>query len=365
MNNKFLPRLVAWEVTRQCKLKCKHCRASAESIPYENELSTKECFQLLDNIASFVKPIIILTGGEPMLRKDIFEIAKYGGSLGLRMVIAPCGVLITEESTKLMKESGIKRVSISLDGPTKEDHDSFRGVDGAFEATIKGIEHLKKAGLEFQVNTTITKLNYSKISDILKLAIRLGAVAFHPFLLVPTGRGKELADQAIPPKDYETILNWIYEKQNDLPILFKPTCAPHYHRIMRQRAKENHPAMTHGNVHPSDHPLDSTQGLLNEMTKGCMGGLSFCFISHTGIVQICGFMDVACGDIRKNSFWQIWENAKVFQNIRNTTNYKGKCGYCEYVNICGGCRARAYAITGDYLSEEPSCVYTPKLTGKR
>jgi len=381
MNRTFIPRLIAWEVTRQCKLKCKHCRASAESLPYQNELSTKESLRLLDNIASFTspkhnetpisaKPIIILTGGEPMLRKDIFEIAKYGNNLGLRMTIAPCGVSITEESAKLIKKSGIKRVSISLDGATKEDHNSFRGVNGVFEATLKGIEHLKKAGLEFQVNTTITKLNYTKISDILNLAIKLGAVAFHPFLLVPTGRGKGLANQAIPPEDYENILNWIYDKQKSLSadvtsgqagvpprtgagrrytqILFKPTCAPHYYRIMKQRS----PAKTNNAARSEGHPFDT-------MTKGCLGGSAFCFISHTGIVQICGFMDVACGDIRKDSFKQIWENAKVFRELRDTTNYKGKCGRCEYINVCGGCRARAYALTGDYLQEEPSCVYNP------
>lgn len=355
-NPQYLPRLIAWEVTRQCKLNCKHCRAAATSGPYPNELSTEECLRLLDKIAAFAKPIIILTGGEPMLREDIFKISEYGTKLGLRMVIAPCGILITEQSVQRMKDTGIKRVSISLDGATKETHDRFRGMDGAFEATLKGIDCLKKVGLEFQINSTITKFNQAEIPAILDLAVSLGAVAFHPFLLVPTGRGKELADQAISPQDYENILNWFYDQKNKVPLQFKPTCAPHYYRILRQRAEQEGKEGTTsriGKPTPPGHPLDT-------MTKGCLGGLSFCFISHTGIVQICGFMEVKCGDIRQESFEEIWNRSRVFQELRDPANYKGKCGHCEYLKVCGGCRARAYALTDDYLQEEPSCIYQPR-----
>jgi len=232
----YLPRLIAWEVTRSCLLNCIHCRAAARYGPYLGELSIQECFKVLDDIASFSSPIIILTGGDPMMRSDIFEIAKHGTDLGLRMVMAPCGTLITEENARKMVEVGIRRISISIDGATAETHDRFRQVKGAFDDAIKGITYAKKVGLEFQVNTTVTKLNIDELPDVLQLAIDLGAAAFHPFLLVPTGRGKDLAEQEISPEEYERVLNWFYEMQGKVPIQFKPTCAPHYHRIIRQRA---------------------------------------------------------------------------------------------------------------------------------
>ena len=200
-------RMIAWEVTRMCNLSCLHCRASSERGPYEGELTTGECFSLLDDIASFSTPVIILTGGEPYLREDIFEIASYGDRKGLRMVLATNGTLVTDEIAEKTRESGIKRISISLDGPDADSHDSFRGVSGAFEGSLQGIENLKKAGVEFQINTTITRLNLHQIEDIYNLAIRLGAAGHHIFLLVPTGRAREMADQEISSEDYERTLN--------------------------------------------------------------------------------------------------------------------------------------------------------------
>ncbi len=349
-NKKYIPRLIAWEVTRSCELNCVHCRAAARFGPYSNELSTEEIFKTMENIASFAKPIIIITGGDPMMRADVFDVAKYGTELGLRMVMAPCGRMITDETVEKMIDSGIRRISISIDGATAESHDNFRRVNGAFDDAIKAMDVAKRNGLEFQVNTTVTKQNVHELEQILELAINAGAVAFDTFLLVPTGRGKELADQEISPEKYEEVLNWIYERKQDSPIQFKPTCAPHFYRILRQREKEKGKAVT-----PQTHGLDA-------MTKGCMGGQSFAFISHTGKVQICGFMDVECGDIRKENynFQHIWETSPVFLQMRDLDNYHGRCGYCEYRKVCGGCRARAYATTGDYLAEEPYCIYQPK-----
>jgi heme b synthase len=341
-------RLVAWEITRNCNLECIHCRAAATKGPYTGELDTKAGFKLLDQMAELGEPIVILTGGEPLLRQDIFEIAQYGTKKNLRMVMAPNGTLITDKIADKLVEAGIKRISISLDGASKESHDKFRGVKGAFDGALNGIHHAKNAGIEFQINTTITKTNLDQITAIQKLAVDLGAVAHHIFLLVPTGRGKYIVDQEITSTEYEETLNWFYNQKEKTPLQLKATCAPHYYRILRQRAKEEGKTVTF-----QTHGLDA-------VTRGCLGGTGFCFISHRGIVQPCGFLDVNCGDVTKESFVEIWKNSQVFKQLRDFNELKGKCGVCEYKRVCGGCRARAYEATGDYLAEEPLCSYLPQ-----
>ena len=343
-------RLVAWEVTRNCNLSCVHCRAAAGKGPYPDELSTDASFVLLDQISEVGKPVVILTGGEPLLRPDIFEIARYGTRKGLRMVMAPNGTLITEENAREMAGVGIQRISISLDGATKESHDRFRQVEGAFEGAIRGIHRAKQAGVEFQINTTITVQNLDEMPRIQELAVKLGAVAHHIFLLVPTGRGKYIADQEISAQQYEETLNWFYDQRDKVPLQLKATCAPHYYRILRERAREEGKTVTF-----KTHGLDA-------VTRGCLGGTSFCFISNTGTVQPCGFLDLACGNIKRAPFGVIWKESEVFKALRNYNNLKGKCGRCEYRKVCGGCRARAYEATGDYLAEEPLCMYQPRGT---
>lgn len=340
-------RLVAWETTRSCNLACVHCRAAAHMEPYPGELDTESSFRLLDQIAEVGKPIIILTGGEPLLRKDIFEIASYGTDLGLRMVMAPNGTLITAENAKKMAESGIKRISISIDGSTEEEHDRFRGVQGAFKAAMNGIRLAREAGIEFQVNTTITKTNLDQIPRILDLAVELGAAAHHIFLLVPTGRGKYISDQTIDAKEYEQTLNWFYDQMDKVPLQLKATCAPHYYRILRQRAKSEGKTVTF-----DTHGLDA-------VTRGCLGGIGFCFISHTGVVQPCGFLHMDCGNIKEKTFSEIWNHSETFLSLRDYSRLEGKCGKCGYKRVCGGCRARAYEATGNHLAEEPLCLYRP------
>jgi len=334
----FLPRLIAWEVTRSCPLACKHCRAAARNRPYEGELTTDEGKRLLENIASFSRPTIILTGGEPMLRHDIYDLAAYAHDLGLGVVMAPCGMMVDDEAIARMKAAGIRCISISLDGATAETHDAFRGVPGAFASAVTAAEAAKRGGLDFQINTTITRHNRCQIAAIRDLALRLGATVFNPFLLVPTGRGKDLADQEIAPREYEQTLEWLADHQAGPDIAIRVTCAPHYTRILRQR--------------------DPKAGA----AKGCLGGKAFAFISHVGKVQICGFLEIECGDLKQQDFdfKRIWETSDVFLKVRDVDSYGGKCGRCEYRRICGGCRARAFAMTGDYLAEEPFCVYQPK-----
>ena len=344
------PRLIAWELTRRCNLRCRHCRAAACDAPYEGELTIEEILRTIDGIAARYKPILILTGGEPLLRPDLGEIVRHAKAAGLRPVLATCGALLTEERAHNLKAWGIERISISLDGPDAASHDAFRGVPGAFDAALAGLDAARRAGLPFQVNTTITKSNAGALPEILALAVAQGAVAFHPFLLVPTGRGESMKDELLEPEEYERILLEIVGLRASAPIPFKPTCAPHYYRVLRQQESAAGRTVT-----PDSHGLDA-------LSRGCMGGTGFAFISHIGRVQICGFLELPAGDLRESgySFPTIWEHSPLLKQLRDFSNYKGDCGICEYRRWCGGCRARAYALTGDFLAEEPSCRYIPR-----
>ncbi len=343
------PHLIAFEMTRNCYLNCKHCRAAAGRINTDDELSTGEIFKILDNIGQHYSPIIILTGGEPMTRPDIYEIARHGAGLGLRMTMAPCGMLIDEQTIKSVRESGIRRISLSLDGATAETHDGFRQTRGSFDSIINAAKLAAANDVEFQINTTVHKNNIDEIPAILELAVKLGAKSLHPFILVPVGRAKKMDLNEITPEEYESLLEWFARMRDSAPIFFKPTCAPHYHRIIAQTGKHNG-------------PKHETSGSgMHSMTKGCMGGSTFGFISSTGGVQICGFLDIRAGSLRSSDydFHHIWNTSEFLKEIRNTDNYHGKCGYCGYKKICGGCRARAYAYHDDYLAEEPLCLYAP------
>ena len=344
--------LVAWELTKSCNLFCAHCRGSAAPSSYEGELSTEECFRLIDQILEVGRPIIILTGGEPLARPDVLQIARYAVNKELRVVMGTNGTLITSEMAAKLKEVPISRLGISLDFPVAELQDDFRGQAGAFSAAMEGIANARRAGIEVQINSTITKLNVNYLDELLALALEAGAVAFHPFMLVPTGRGKGLESAELPPEQYEQTLHWIYDKQVELGdrMFFKPTDAPHYLRVVKQRQKQDRRAKPEptGGHHPA-----------NTVTRGCLAGIGFCFVSHQGKVKGCGYLDVAAGDIRKENFGRVWSNSPLFLKLRDLSNLKGKCGACEYKRICGGCRARAYEATGDYLEAEPYCIYEP------
>ncbi len=352
------PNLVAWEITRSCNLFCAHCRSSSTTGAYENELSTGECLRLIDGILEISKPVIILSGGEPLLRQDFFPIAKYATEKGLRVVIGTNGTLITDEVAAKLKTIPISRVAVSIDFPVPELQDKFRGQAGAFQAAMAGIKRLRQADIEVQINSTITRLNIRYLDKLLNLALKAGAVAFHPFMLVPTGRGKALEAAELSPKEYEQTLNWVYDKQKELGngIFFKPTDAPHYQRIVRQRDGR---ANTQGVLLDEKSVTKAGKDATNSMTRGCLAGTGFCFISHSGKVQGCGYLNVEAGDVREKSFSEIWMNSTLFRELRDLSNIKGKCSLCEYKMVCGGCRARAYESTGDYLEAEPYCIYEP------
>lgn len=348
---KFKPnlRLVAWEITDACNLACKHCRAEANLVPSKEQLTTEEGKKLLNSISQVAKPIIIFTGGEPLLREDLFELISHANSLRLKPVLAPNGTLLNDAIVKKIKACGVQRVSLSIDGPDATSHNLFRGVEGAFEKTVEATKLLKKENIPFQINTTVTKSNIDKFKAIFTLVKELGAVAWHIFLLVPTGRAKNIKDQIITAKEYEDILNWFYDfRKQAKNIHFKATCAPHYYRILRQRAKEEGIKVT-----PENFGLDAH-------TRGCLGGIGFCFVSHKGIVQPCGYLPIECSNVREQDFKSIWYESEIFQQLRDPNCYKGKCGKCHYIKVCGGCRARAFTMLGDYLEEEPLCSYTPK-----
>ncbi len=340
-------RLLAWETTRRCNLSCVHCRAGAEDEEYPDELATAEGEAFLDDLASMGKPIVIMTGGEPLLRPDILHLARYGHELGLRMVMAVNGTLLTPERARELKQAGIQRLSISIDGPDAASHDQFRGQEGAYEGALEGMAAARETGLEFQINTTVTRGNLAQVEAIQQTAVELGAKAHHIFLLVPTGRGRALTEEIISAQEYEDVLNWFCDKRGQVPLELKATCAPHYFRIIRQRAKQKGEKLsfeTHG---------------LDAVTKGCLGGQGFAFVSHVGQVQPCGYLELSAGNIREQPFSTIWRESQLFKELRDPDLLKGKCGVCEYRRVCGGCRARAYEVSGDHLAEEPLCLYQP------
>lgn len=346
----FEPKWIAWEITRRCNLKCVHCRSSSELECEEHpDFSFDEAKRVLDDIASYANPVVVLSGGEPLLRDDVFDIARYGTSHGFRMCLATNGTLVTEEVCKEIKDAQIRMVSLSLDGACAETHDDFRSQKGAFEGTMKAIELFNRHEIPFLVNSSFTVRNQKEIPDIYKLVRKLGATAWYMFMIVPTGRGEDIMAELIPENLYDEILEWHYQvEKEENELLMRPTCAPHYYRIVRQKAKEEGEKVKHRTL------KFSTGG-----SKGCLAGQLICLINVDGEVLPCSYFPKAAGNIRDTPFKTIWENSELMLSLRDFKSYKGNCGQCEYVSVCGGCRARSYAMTGDYLAQEPFCSYTP------
>jgi len=394
----FKPRLIFWEVTKGCNLRCIHCRATATELQSPTDLPTEKALGIIDQIAEFANPILVLSGGEPLYRSDIFQLASYATQKGIRVALATNGTLVTKDVAQKIVDAGVKRVSISLDGADALTHDTFRGIPGAFEAAVYGMKNLQKLGMSVQINMTIAKHNAKQLPAVVEMARHLGADALHTFLLVPVGCGVDIAEeQMVSPQEYEQMLNWFYDQSKLGDLELKATCAPHYFRVVRQRrAQERREAVAAGTLtygggnaptpvpaigasemtmpgsnavvlhpkghhtgHPSGHPGDPE---MNAMTKGCLAGTGVCFVSHEGEVFPCGYLPVLAGDLRKQKFADVWNNSVVFEQLRDTGNLKGKCGCCEFRNVCMGCRARAFAATGDMLDPEPFCIYEPKMT---
>jgi len=351
----FAPKWIAWEITRRCNLRCVHCRSSSEmEAKGHPDFPTAEAFRAIDDIASYAKPVVVLSGGEPLLRKDVFDIARYGTDKGLRMCLATNGTLVNKEICGEIKSSGIRIVSLSLDGSDETVHDDFRSQKGAFAGTVNAARLFKEHGIEFIINSSFTKRNQEEIPKVYGLAKELGATAWYMFMIVPTGRGEQIMNELISKEDYEEILDWHYQMEKDEDhMLVRPTCAPHYYRVVLQQAKKE------GEKFKRRTLKFSTGG-----SKGCIAGQLICLIDVDGNVLPCSYFPMPAGNIREKTFKEIWEGSELFQDLRDFKKYKGKCGSCEFVNVCGGCRARAYSVYGDYLEEEPFCSYVPKKLRK-
>jgi radical SAM protein with 4Fe4S-binding SPASM domain len=332
------PRLIAFELTRRCRYQCRHCRANAGP-EGDSELTGQQCKKIIAAVAKFARPVLILTGGEPMERPDLYEIIRYAREKGLRVVMATCGYLIDDESMAKLKKAGVSALAFSIDGSSAETHDRFRQSEGAFDAVISAAGVARRAKMPFQINTTISNLNAGEIIGIAELVKRLGATCLDAFMLVPTGRAKEIDDAVLDPVQYEYLLNELLRLKLRGGIEVRVTCGPSFARICEQAR---------------------TRGLVAE-ASGCMGGAGFGFIGWRGDVQTCGFLDVSAGNLVANgfNFAEIWLKSKFLNKIRDIEELKGKCGDCEYVGLCGGCKARAMAVYGDCFAGDPVCGYVP------
>ena len=345
----FEPKWLAWEITGKCNLNCIHCRSASSLGSDEGDFTLDEAKAFIDELTSFAQPVVVLSGGEPLLREDVFDIAAYGTSKGLRMALATNGSLVNDEICEKIKASGIRIVSLSLDGSTAEIHDDFRKQPGAFKSTLRAADFFKKHGIEFLINSSFTKRNQKDIPNVYKLAKEMGATAWYMFMIVPMGRGEDLMAELISKEDYDEILKWHFNMElEEKDILVRPTCAPHYYRIVQQEAKAK--------------GIDFERRNLKFGTgggKGCIAAQSIAFVGSRGDVQPCSYFPQSAGNVKKQHFKDIWENSKLFNDMRNFKDYKGRCGSCEYIGVCGVCRDRALDVSDDYMSEENLCDHVP------
>ncbi len=325
--------IISWNTTKACNLKCEHCYRDAGGKD-PNELSTSEGKELLSEIAKAGFKIVILSGGEPLLRKDIFELISYAASVGLRPVLGTNGVLFTAEIVRKLKAAGAARVGISLDSKDFQVHDAFRKHKGAWEKTVEAMRICRQEDLDFQVHTTVTRRNYKEIIGITDFVTELGAKAHHVFFLVPTGRGKEISDVFITAKEIREVLEKILNKQKKTRIELKPVCAPQFI------------------------PLAKKMNVELRFKRGCLAGTSYCCILPNGDVHPCPYLPLKLGNVRQEKFSSIWENNPVFNKLRSL-EYSGNCGVCGHKSSCGGCRARAYYESGDFMAEDKECIIHP------
>ena len=361
--SKQMLRLLFWESTIKCNLTCAHCRRIEDDEAAATDLTTAQAKDMMVQLAELGReqpfmPVLVFSGGEPLCRDDIFELIEYAVELGIMSALASNGTLIDEKAAGEIKESGIARVSISLDGATAEVHNRLRRLEGSFESALEGIKCLVAKEVPFQVNITLTRHNAHQLGEVYDLAKALGAVALHIFMLVPVGCGQVLAEtDMLSPDEYEKKLVEICKLNGRGQLQVKVTCGPHYERVIREQGlyqERRKSAVGHpgGNI-----PGRSGHG---DPGKGCLAGLGVLFVGHQGDVFPCGYLPVNCGNIVKEKLSDIWYNNKDLARMRDSSGLEGKCGVCGYRDVCGGCRARAYAASGNYMAEEPFCAYVPQ-----
>lgn len=346
------PFTIAWEVTRACAYACVHCRADAIHQRDMRELTTDEAKALIERLAAFGNnPILIFTGGDPMMRPDLFELIAYANERGLRCSLTPTATALpTRERLEKVRDAGIKRVALSLDAPRPVIHDDFRQVKGSWQRTMDTLHRAQDVGLSVQVNTTVAKHNVDILHEMIPFIQEVHAVQWSVFFLVPTGRAMQ--EQMISAQQHEKVFNWLYDLSQNAPFDIKSTAAPMYRRVAieRKRAEKTGTPVTFQSA-----GFQYADGL-HRPTKGVNDGNGFLFISHIGEIQPSGFLPVTAGMVRENDIVDVYRNSPIFKDLRNPDKYKGVCGTCEYRDVCGGQRGRAYGITGDYLESDPACV---------
>lgn len=326
--------LVSWNTTNQCNMFCDHCYRDASN-RLDDELTTAEARKLITEIKKAGFKIMIFSGGEPLMREDIYELGRYAKENGLRPVLGTNGTLITENVALKLKEAGFMAAGVSLDSLDKEKNDAFRKLAHAFDLTLQGINNLKRAGIPFQLHTTVMDWNVNELESITDFAVEIGAMAHHVFFLVPAGRGVNIEEEALRVKDYEKTIARLMEKQKQVNIEIKPTCAPQFVRVADKK------------------------GIPIRFARGCLAGISYCIISPRGDVQPCAYLNIPLGNVKQEPFDEIWSHNLILKELKSM-DYKGKCGLCDYKQKCGGCRARAYFYSqGDYLAEDEWCLYRP------
>jgi len=359
------PFLAIWEVTQSCDLACKHCRAAAQPIAHPDELTNAEGKALIDQIADMHIPIFVFTGGDPLKRKDVFELISYAAGKGVQVALTPSATpLLTREAIFELKKAGLVRLGISLDGSTPEIHDAFRGLPGAWARTIQAIEWANEAGIPIQVHTTISRHNANDLDNLCALFEKMAIVMWNVFFLVPVGRGQ--LDDLPSGEEFEEVFGKIYELSQRVNFQIKTTEAMHYRRYLLQHNLEER-RMGHGHPHaaaqayePGTPTADAQTRTMSWTTRRVNDGKGFLFVSHVGNVYPSGFLPIHAGNVKETPLSEIYRNAPIFKSLRDTGRLEGKCGACEYKEICGGSRARAYALTGDPLAPEPCCIYQPK-----
>lgn len=356
------PFIVIWEVTQACDLACVHCRACAQPSRNPLELSTEEGKRVIDDIAEMGSPVFVITGGDPLKRPDIFELIEYASSKGVRTSLTPSATpLITREAIQRLKDCGLARLAVSLDGPTPAIHDAFRRVEGSFEWTMNAVRWAREIDLPVQINTTITRHNLHQLDDTIALLEKLDICLWSVFFLVPTGRGSDI--DLISADEFEQVFEKLYTTAQRVPFDIKSTEAQHYRRFLLQKRTEakRDGRLQSGEVKRLDFLGVSTPDGIGRAPKGINDGKGFVFVSHQGEVFPSGFLPVSAGNVKLQSLKSLYRDSMLFKALRDTKRLEGKCGRCEYREVCGGSRARSYALTGNLFAEEPCCSYQPKM----
>ncbi|THE11217.1 radical SAM/SPASM domain-containing protein [Bacillus timonensis] len=360
------PFIVIWELTRACQLKCLHCRAEAQYTRDPRELSFVEGKKLIDQIYEMNNPMLVFTGGDPLMRPDVYDIADYAIKKGVRVSMTPSATPnVTKEAIQKAKEVGLARWAFSLDGPNAEIHDHFRGTKGSFDLTMRAIKYLHELEIPIQINTVISRYNVHALDEMAKLVEELDCVLWSVFFLVPTGRGKDT--DMISPVEHEKVFRWLYDLSKRVKFDIKTTAAQHYRRVVIQ-SKLRETKDTDKQIRYEDALMKGRTGQIDGLGRAPQGvndGNGFVFISHIGDVYPSGLLPVKAGNVRETPLAEIYRESPIFKDLRNPDKYKGKCGVCEFRHVCGGSRSRAYAMTGDYMESEPFCVYIPEALRKK